>query len=113
MPFPQLNTVPQLYRCHIIWRSNKWILILPGLSMVATTVLGCITAMGLDITVHAPRVDFRTPLIIGAGTNAILMCLTAGRIWYIRQEAHIVNGTTTLRPRYNTAIAMILESGAI
>ncbi|KAJ7673542.1 hypothetical protein B0H17DRAFT_1183205 [Mycena rosella] len=74
-----------LYRCYIMWGSDKRIVILPGIFMVATVVVGCISAIGWD---------------------------TLGRIWYIRHEAYIVNGTT-FRKRYDTAIAMILESGSI
>ncbi|KAJ7468056.1 hypothetical protein FB451DRAFT_1257931 [Mycena latifolia] len=103
-----------LYRCYVIWESKKMVLILPGLSMFATLVAGFISSFGVDspTLVKIPFIDIRIPYIMGATTNVVLMCLTAGRIWYKRHEAHIINGTT-FRKKYDTAIAMILESGAI
>ncbi|KAJ6590486.1 hypothetical protein DFH09DRAFT_1358699 [Mycena vulgaris] len=100
-----------LYRCYVIWGSKKTVLILPGISIFATVVVGCISVVGLDVNSES-YIDTRIPFIMGAGTNVIFVCLTAGRIWYIRHEAHIVNGNT-FRKRYDTAIAMILESGGI
>ncbi|KAJ7735866.1 hypothetical protein DFH07DRAFT_967056 [Mycena maculata] len=98
-----------LYRCYIIWGSRKTVLILPGICMLATAVVGCISAVDGDALSAAV---FTTPYITATGTNVILMCLTAGRIWYKKREALSVNGNT-FRTRYSTAIAMILESGAI
>ncbi|KAJ6590485.1 hypothetical protein DFH09DRAFT_1139472, partial [Mycena vulgaris] len=100
-----------VYRCYVIWGSKKTVLILPGISIFATVVVGCISVVGLDVD-SEPYIDARIPISIGTGTNVILVCLTAGRIWYIRHEAHIVNGNT-FRKRYDTAVAMILESGGI
>ncbi|KAJ6582904.1 hypothetical protein DFH09DRAFT_278211 [Mycena vulgaris] len=100
-----------LYRCYVIWGSRKTVLILPGLSIFATLVVGCISAIGYDIK-PSTHIDDRLPYIMGAGTNVILVCLTAGRIWYVRRQAHIINDNT-FRKRYDTAISMILESGGI
>ncbi|KAJ7834199.1 hypothetical protein B0H14DRAFT_2798661 [Mycena olivaceomarginata] len=41
------------------------------------------------------------------------MCLTAGRIWYIRREVQKLTGQRPLRQRYGTAVAIILESGIL
>ncbi|KAJ7673537.1 hypothetical protein B0H17DRAFT_169323 [Mycena rosella] len=82
--------------------------------MAATVVIACISAIGWDAATsgQVPHVDIRIPFILGAATNVILIFLTVGRIWYIRHEAYIINGTT-FRKRYDTVIAMILESGSI
>ncbi|KAJ7468055.1 hypothetical protein FB451DRAFT_1369109, partial [Mycena latifolia] len=97
-----------LYRCYIIWGSKKSVLLVPGLSMLATLVVGCISSIGW----YSPNLDPRIPYIMAVGTNVLFICLTAGRIWYKRHEAHIVN-CTTFRKRYETVITMILESGAL
>ncbi|KAJ7468054.1 hypothetical protein FB451DRAFT_1257927 [Mycena latifolia] len=103
-----------LYRCYIIWGSKKRILILPGLSTLATLVVECISSVDSynPTRVQKQYIDPRISFIMAAGTNVIFVCLTAGRIWYKRHEARIIN-CTTVRKRYETVIAMILESGAI
>ncbi|KAJ7913891.1 hypothetical protein B0H13DRAFT_2270985 [Mycena leptocephala] len=96
-----------LYRTYMIWGLQKKILVLPGISVLATLVLACISAAP-----NGPFIDMRVPYAMGAATNIILTCFTAGRIWYIRWEAQIYI-PDTFRKRYDTAVAIILESGAI
>ncbi|KAJ7690813.1 hypothetical protein B0H17DRAFT_1063992 [Mycena rosella] len=45
-------------------------------------------------------------------TNLLLMCLTAGRIWHIGRQVRIVH-QGNVGKEYNTAIALLLESGAL
>ncbi|KAJ6594743.1 hypothetical protein B0H19DRAFT_1096610 [Mycena capillaripes] len=45
-------------------------------------------------------------------TNVVLTVLAAGRIWWMRRDACIVLESAHVR-KYNAAIAIILESGAI
>ncbi|KAJ7288045.1 hypothetical protein C8J57DRAFT_1278855, partial [Mycena rebaudengoi] len=44
-------------------------------------------------------------------TNVVLTGLTAGRIWWTRRYLRIVDKTEFME-RYNTAVAMIIESAA-
>ncbi|KAF7336385.1 hypothetical protein MVEN_02187100 [Mycena venus] len=93
-----------LYRCYVIWGSQRTVLILPG-AFIFTT---CSFNDFLEVLI----IDVRVPYIMAGATNVILMCLTAGRIWYMSREARNVHGKA-FRRRYHTAIAMILESGAL
>lgn len=102
-----------LYRCFVIWGAKRGILVLPGMFIFATVVVGCIAALqyaGL-ITLD-PSVDPRVPVSMAGVTNTLLMCLTAGRIWYIRRETKALTGQS-FQKRYATAIAIVLESGVL
>ncbi|KAJ7263726.1 hypothetical protein C8J57DRAFT_1332574 [Mycena rebaudengoi] len=96
-----------LYRCYIIWGSKKKILIVPALCILATVVL--------TVVCWLPKayIHPRTPFIMTLGTNLLLMFLTAGRIWYVGREMQTVLHHSTLQKQYNTAIMMVVESGAI
>ncbi|KAF7333335.1 hypothetical protein MVEN_02348800 [Mycena venus] len=97
-----------LYRCYVIWEFSKEPIILPVLLMLSTLVMG--------ILYCAPRTGFRelrVPYILGAATNLVLTVSTAGRILWIRCEASHVTLDNTFRSRYNRAIGVILESGAL
>ncbi|KAJ6449894.1 hypothetical protein C8R45DRAFT_1114447 [Mycena sanguinolenta] len=97
------------YRCYFVWGLRKWVLIGPGLGMIATW-------SGLSPRLAANRsqkIVFLTPYLTAVVTSVLLMCLTAGRIWYIRREARSEAGGRILYPRRDTAITMILESGSI
>ncbi|KAJ7124383.1 hypothetical protein C8R44DRAFT_980676 [Mycena epipterygia] len=98
------------YRCYFVWGLRKWVLIGPGLGMLATVVFGSFTATGSE---SLPKIVFLTPYITAVATSVLLMCLTAGRIWYIRREARSDVGGRTFSPRRDTVIAMILESGSL
>ncbi|KAJ7660476.1 hypothetical protein B0H17DRAFT_1145032 [Mycena rosella] len=54
----------------------------------------------------ATLVDYRAPYIMNLATNLLLMCLTAGRIWYIGRQVRIVH-EGNLGKQYNTAIALL------
>ncbi|KAJ7118305.1 hypothetical protein C8R44DRAFT_790552 [Mycena epipterygia] len=103
-----------LYRCYVIWGCRKMIIVVPGALIVVTVVVGCISGLGYYnlITLH-PYIDPRVPFIMGGATNILLMCLTAGRIWYIRRQGQILTGKTVFKKQYDTAVAIILESGLI
>ncbi|KAJ7668924.1 hypothetical protein B0H17DRAFT_1142304 [Mycena rosella] len=102
----------QLYRCYIIWGSNKKVLVLPAICILATVVLMIVSWLApLD---EAPYIDSRAPFIATLGTNVLLMLLTAGRIWYIARRVRIIHEDhPASRSQYNMAIALILESGAM
>ncbi|KAJ7227970.1 hypothetical protein B0H12DRAFT_234324 [Mycena haematopus] len=103
-----------LHRCYVIWGSRKRILVLPVIMILATVVGGCVTGLGYYrvVTLEIP-INPRLPFIMGGITNISMMCLTAGRIWYIRQELRAVDGLKPLRQQYDVVVAMILESGIL
>ncbi|KAJ7616220.1 hypothetical protein DFH06DRAFT_1239424 [Mycena polygramma] len=101
-----------LYRCYVIWGSRKMILVLPSILILATVVLGCISGLGYYKLISLNTyIDQRVPFSMGGVTAIVLMILTAGRIWYIRREVR--NLTGHVRKRYDTAVAIILESGVL
>ncbi|KAJ7118255.1 hypothetical protein C8R44DRAFT_190374 [Mycena epipterygia] len=103
-----------LYRCYVIWGYRKIIIVVPGVLILATVVVGCISGLGYYklITLNT-YIDPRVPFSMGALTSILLMCLTAGRIWYIRRQGQIMTGNTLFKKQYDTAVAIILESGLI
>ncbi|KAF7342284.1 hypothetical protein MVEN_01816500 [Mycena venus] len=96
-----------LYRCYMIWGSQWKVIMFPGLLVLSTFVAGCVS-----ITSPNDQTLEKTPYIMAAITNFILLFLTAGRIWWIRRNARHI-GTTALKDRYSKVIAMIVESGAM
>ncbi|KAJ7744112.1 hypothetical protein B0H16DRAFT_1889704 [Mycena metata] len=73
--------------------------------MVSTFAVGCAGVFS--------DVDFRAAYGLGAFTNLVLTVLTAGRIWWIRRDAFRVLPDKSTVSRYNTVMAMVLESGAL
>ncbi|KAJ7455944.1 hypothetical protein B0H11DRAFT_1965412 [Mycena galericulata] len=102
-----------IYRCFLIWDRNRYIIILPSLMLLLTTVLSYISAYEGDYPSAAgPAIDLRIGFALGVLTNLVLVGLTAGRIWHTRGKARQLMKNEVVR-RYTTATAMILESGAI
>ncbi|KAF7326551.1 hypothetical protein MVEN_02608300 [Mycena venus] len=102
-----------LYRCYIIWGSNKKIVILPAIFILIPFVI----YFAIIISILVPEavqetVDPRIPFIMMTAGNLLLMSLTAGRIWYTRRAAEIVGCGSSCK-RYIIAMAMILESGSL
>ncbi|KAJ6601222.1 hypothetical protein DFH09DRAFT_1302522 [Mycena vulgaris] len=102
-----------IYRCYLIWGRNKYILIGPGLLLLVTSILSYVSAVEGDYPSAAgPTIDLRIGFILSVFTNLLLVGLTAGRIFYTRHKARGILKNDVLR-RYNTATAMILESGGL
>ncbi|KAJ7432403.1 hypothetical protein FB451DRAFT_1316923 [Mycena latifolia] len=102
------------YRCFVVWGRNARIVALPIFMVVATGVLGYLCAYEDDYVNAGTYIDFRVAFLMSVSTNFVLMALTAGRIWWIRRDASILGlSDSAFVQRYNTIIAIILESGAI
>ncbi|KAJ7779694.1 hypothetical protein B0H16DRAFT_1499611 [Mycena metata] len=101
-----------IHRCYVIWGRNIKVVIIPALSLVATTVIGSVGAPQHDEIGGRDQKDYRLAFVMIVLTNLTLMTLTAGRIWSIRRDVVTVLGPSVTRT-YDTVIAMILESGAI
>ncbi|KAJ7676792.1 hypothetical protein DFH06DRAFT_613993 [Mycena polygramma] len=100
-----------IYRCFAIWGRDVRIVVLPTLLLFATAVVGYLaTYYGADV-VNLNHIDARIPIAMTFATNVLLMVLTAGRIWWVRRDACVLESAHV--QKYNTAIAMILESGAL
>ncbi|KAJ7194479.1 hypothetical protein B0H12DRAFT_1226792 [Mycena haematopus] len=100
-----------IYRCFFVWGRNIRVVVLPMLLLLTTTVLGYLSAYEDDL-VSPYFIDDRVIFVMVIVTNVVLMTLTAGRIWWIRRDAIIVLESAYVR-KYDTVVAIILESGAI
>ncbi|KAJ7664739.1 hypothetical protein B0H17DRAFT_1091516, partial [Mycena rosella] len=100
-----------LYRCYVIWGSQKKIIILPGLLMIGTVATGFLSVVSVSFQ------DATITYGLAAATNVVLTALTgnlsSGRILWMRRDASHIPVDKTLRPRYNMAIRLTLESGVI
>ncbi|KAF7328271.1 MYND-type domain-containing protein [Mycena venus] len=86
---------------------KKTVIILPGLLMICTVATGILSVLSFNYQ------DATIMFGLAAATNVVLTALTAGRILWMRRAASHIPVDKTLRLRYNMAIRLILESGAI
>ncbi|KAJ7724339.1 hypothetical protein B0H14DRAFT_3900033 [Mycena olivaceomarginata] len=100
-----------IYRCFRLWGCKIWVVIFPVLMLLGTTVVGYVLAY-VDGGLLSPHFDTRISCAMALITNIVLMGLTAGRIWWVRRDAFVIFKPAHVR-RYDTAIAIILESGLI
>ncbi|KAJ7633958.1 hypothetical protein B0H17DRAFT_1107866 [Mycena rosella] len=94
-----------------LWGCKIWVVIFPLLMLLGTTVVGYVLAY-VDGGLLSPHFATRISCAMALITNIVLMGLTAGRIWWVRRDACIIFKPAHVR-RYDTAIAIILESGVI
>ncbi|KAJ7738422.1 hypothetical protein B0H16DRAFT_98825 [Mycena metata] len=95
-----------LYRCFMIWGSDWRPVVLPGVLIACTFVIGCVTSLGFSGLILVSVTLARLPYVFAALTNLVLVVLIGGRVWYIRQDARVVAGNE-LRNRYDTVIVMV------
>ncbi|KAJ7844128.1 hypothetical protein B0H14DRAFT_3868428 [Mycena olivaceomarginata] len=96
-----------LYRCYVIWGYQKKVAILLAVLILSTF------AVGIFPTVTDNTAAVFVTYGLAAATNVILTTLTAGRILWVRRHTSRFTVDAKLRGRYNTAIKLVLESGAI
>ncbi|KAJ7270264.1 hypothetical protein C8J57DRAFT_1508307 [Mycena rebaudengoi] len=106
-----------MYRCYLVWgRPRRRFLLLPIMLVIATIGTGLITSYDQDATDRPAHIDDRIVFVLNLVTNFGLTGLTgtrsSGRIWWITRQQRIALGAD-FKPRYNSAIAIISESGAI
>ncbi|KAJ7741089.1 hypothetical protein B0H16DRAFT_1757324 [Mycena metata] len=91
--------------CIVVWGSRKMVLLLPAACILATVVLQILAWIGTHGSEYLVQ-DLRAPFFMSLGTNALLMCLAGRRV-------QIVQSHRGFSHQYNTAIALLLESGAM
>ncbi|KAF8132182.1 hypothetical protein K438DRAFT_1884901, partial [Mycena galopus ATCC 62051] len=100
-----------IYRCYAIWGQSRYkgrIILVPLLLLLFTTVFGIVVSV-----LQSGEDGLLVVAVVGAiTTNIVLTGLTTGRIWWTRRHLRVV-GEKKLIQRYNTAIAMLLESSAL
>lgn len=91
-----------LFRCYVVWGYRRRVVVGPALLLLAATV--CVYLFeGASIRLFGHSWVY---LAMTFAFNVIVTGLTAGRIWYLARR-------TPHRQRYNTSVAILLESGAI
>ncbi|KAJ7932982.1 hypothetical protein B0H13DRAFT_2512937 [Mycena leptocephala] len=115
-----VNPIPELYRCYMVWGSQRKIIIVPAVFILSTFAVGIGLAMPFNSSIKLRRITYGlcavTNVVLTVFTGKVLKGSPAGRIMWIRRAAYLVgleNTDNTIRSRYNTAIGVILESGAI
>ncbi|KAJ7750626.1 hypothetical protein B0H16DRAFT_1549668 [Mycena metata] len=90
-----------IYRCYSIWEQNIYVVILPIILLVLTSVFG---------------VDLRLPsspfFALSFATNVLVTALTAGRIWWLYRKAQVYL-KADVKHRYLSAIGITVESGVL
>jgi len=103
-----------IYRCFLIWERNYYAIAAPAILLFVSSILSYLAAYEGDYpTAAGPTVDLRIGFALSVLTNIVLVGLTAGRILFTRRKARIAGMHHEVLERYNTATAMVLESGGI
>ncbi|KIK03242.1 hypothetical protein K443DRAFT_131477 [Laccaria amethystina LaAM-08-1] len=95
-----------LYRCYVVWGFKKYIIIAPAILLIAGTVCGYTFEGASSILFNHAWIYLSMTFAL----NVIATGLTAGKIWYLAHKAELILGEGLLR-RYNTSIAILIESG--
>ncbi|KAJ7612586.1 hypothetical protein FB45DRAFT_939358 [Roridomyces roridus] len=102
-----------LYRCYLIWNCRLWVIVFPGILMIAAFIPALLQS--LVLIEHFSLLKSLSSYLMATVTNMILTGLIAGRIWWKKHEvSHYTESyESILRMRYATAMKIILESGAL
>ncbi|KAF8869936.1 hypothetical protein BD779DRAFT_631453 [Infundibulicybe gibba] len=98
-----------IYRCYVVWGHNRRIVIFPCILLLAATICGYLFE---GATSPSLKRSFPIYLWMTFTLNILVTILTAGRIWWISRKARRILGSDLVK-KYNSAIAVIVESGAI
>ncbi|KAK7026817.1 hypothetical protein VNI00_015475 [Paramarasmius palmivorus] len=116
-----------LYRCYVIYNRNWKVIVGPALFIIADVgvyiaalptffELSWGSVQSVTSTKNRKMTTFSNVVtVLNTVTNGLLMALIAGRIWTIKRRMRqlIGRGAPTIQQKYNTVIAMTLESGLI
>ncbi|KAF9465908.1 hypothetical protein BDZ94DRAFT_1252548 [Collybia nuda] len=99
-----------LYRCYLIWKGQRYIIIASSIFLVADTVWGY---SSIGTAIFSLKSTFTSLFLWSVfAYNLIMTIVTAGRIWWIARAGRRLLGKRALK-QYHTAIAILIESGAI
>jgi len=113
-----------IYRCWLLWSRNYWVIVLPGVILIASIV--CVGVLVVHLMLQNPSIA-ATPsrglesfglatLSLPLGTNVIVTALIAGRIWYLspRKPRNICSALWQFPTRIGHAtIDIVIESGML
>ncbi|KAH8078065.1 hypothetical protein BXZ70DRAFT_689954 [Cristinia sonorae] len=105
-----------LYRLFIIWGSNYWVVLLPGLVYCATLALGILELVSAfkpgGWFFSGKAVNFGTPYYsITVSMNVIITSLICGRLFYLSRQVRQALGKENAK-LYTSIAAMLIESAA-
>jgi len=106
-----------IYRVWVVYSRNYWVLILPILSYIGTTVASIMSvvfigkASGADTPFYLPSLEIWLPAFFALtfATSVLCSLLIAGRLWYIRKRVQIHRTLDTL----TTVLRIVIESASI
>ncbi|KAG6890049.1 hypothetical protein C0995_012507 [Termitomyces sp. Mi166 len=99
------------YRCYKVWNNRKVILISAGTALVADSIWGY---SSMKISIFSLAGTFTHIFFWSVfAFNVVMTLATAGRIWWVARTVGPHLGDNRQTKRYRTAVAIILESGAI
>ncbi|KAJ7367189.1 hypothetical protein DFH08DRAFT_836770 [Mycena albidolilacea] len=109
-----------IYRCYTIWNPSRYkrqIIGLPLFLLLSTTIFGIVVSASppSNSAINPGGGNELSLVLVSLGmisTNILLTGLTTGRIWWMRRYLRAI-GEKKLTQRYNTVIAVLLESSAL
>ncbi|KDQ58505.1 hypothetical protein JAAARDRAFT_206414 [Jaapia argillacea MUCL 33604] len=121
-----VSDIIMIYRSYQLWEKNIWIIALPVLSLIGTTIVGLwYSEVILEIAASASGPVSRSIAlnilaqkllalvnILSAVTTVLTTVLIVSRIWWITRGIQDTLGSRATR-RYHRIIRMILESGLV
>ncbi|KAF8634299.1 hypothetical protein AX17_004251 [Amanita inopinata Kibby_2008] len=108
-----------VYRCYVVWGFRWKVIVIPSIMLAATTLCAYLAVYNFSLIgpgqdVFATNIaQWGTALFsLSLATNVTVTMLIASRIWWIARQANTLLGKSHGR-KYNNAVAIIVESGAI
>jgi len=106
-----------IYRVWVVYNRNFWVLALPILSYIGTTICSVASvvyigkASSVDTPFYLPQLEIWLPAFFGMtfATSVLCSILIAGRLWYIHKWVHIGGTTNTLK----AVLRIVIESASI
>ncbi|KIK63930.1 hypothetical protein GYMLUDRAFT_258993 [Collybiopsis luxurians FD-317 M1] len=96
-----------IYRCYRLWNSNKRIIIIPILGLVAVFIVWVINETNIFVT-------YEVYILTTLGENVLLTGLIAGRVWWQnRKVTKLIGRPDRDASRSQNLLGPILESGSI
>ncbi|THH32296.1 hypothetical protein EUX98_g1893 [Antrodiella citrinella] len=105
-----------VYRLYVIWGSNYWVIVLPGIVYCATLALGILELVSAfrpgGFFFSGKAVNFGTPYYsISVSMNIIITLLICSRLFYMSREVRKAIGSQNAK-LYTGVAAILIESAA-
>jgi len=106
-----------IYRVWVVYSRNYWVLILPFLSLIGTTVASITSvfyigqASSKNTVFYMPKLETWLPAFFALTFSTSILCslLIVGRLWYIRRKVRFSRAMDTL----TTVLRIVIESASI